>query len=51
MELSSLEYERFKALLENKSGILLGNDKQYLVTSRLSHFIKEYEGKLIFRIT
>ena len=43
MEISSSEYERFKNILENKSGILLGNNKQYLVTSRLSNFVKECE--------
>ncbi|MFT6733154.1 MAG: chemotaxis protein methyltransferase CheR [Polaribacter sp.] len=41
MEISASEYDRFKSLLEHKSGILLGDNKQYLVTSRLANFIKE----------
>lgn len=41
MEISLSEYERFRQLLESKSGILLGDNKQYLVTSRLSNFIQD----------
>ncbi len=41
MEISASDYDRFKNLLERKSGILLGNNKQYLVSSRLANFIKE----------
>lgn len=41
MDISASDYERFKKLLEKKSGILLGNNKQYLVKSRLANFIIE----------
>lgn len=41
MEISSADYQRFKTILETQSGILLGENKQYLVVSRLSHFIRE----------
>lgn len=41
MEISAVDYEKFKNILEKQSGILLGNNKQYLVVSRLSTFIKE----------
>ena len=40
MQISTLDYERFRQLLEQQSGILLGEDKQYLVSSRLSQFVK-----------
>lgn len=41
MEISSSDYNDFCQILEQQSGILLGESKQYLVVSRLSHFIKE----------
>lgn len=41
MEISAAEYSQFRKILESKSGILLGENKQYLVVSRLSNFIKE----------
>ena len=41
MEISSTDYERFRVILEKQSGILLGDNKQYLVVSRLSNFIQE----------
>ncbi|TQV75301.1 protein-glutamate O-methyltransferase CheR [Aliikangiella marina] len=41
MEISSNDYQRFKVILEKQSGILLGDNKQYLVVSRLSNFIQE----------
>lgn len=41
MEISLADYERFKNMLEKQSGILLGDNKQYLVVSRLSNFIQE----------
>jgi chemotaxis protein methyltransferase CheR len=41
MEISPSEYNRFRQILESQSGILLGDNKQYLVASRLSNFIKE----------
>lgn len=41
MEISSTDYERFRDILEQQSGILLGENKQYLVISRLSNFMQE----------
>jgi chemotaxis protein methyltransferase CheR len=41
MQISASDYERFQQLLESQSGILLGGNKQYLVTSRLTNFIKD----------
>ena len=41
MEISLADYERFREILEKQSGILLGENKQYLVVSRLSNFIQE----------
>jgi len=41
MEISVSDYERFRIILEKQSGILLGENKQYLVVSRLSNFIQE----------
>ena len=43
MEISAAEYARFKDILERQSGILLGENKQYLVASRLSALISEKE--------
>lgn len=41
MQISTTEYTQFQQLLESKSGILLGQNKQYLVSSRLSNFISD----------
>lgn len=41
MEISSADYHHFRDILERQSGILLGDNKQYLVTSRLSSFVKD----------
>lgn len=41
MDISSADYNNFRHILESQSGILLGDNKQYLVASRLSNFIKE----------
>ncbi len=41
MVISEQEYSRFQDLLNKKTGILLGSNKQYLVTSRLTSFLKE----------
>ncbi len=41
MVITSEMYGRFQKLLHEKTGILLGENKQYLVSSRLSGFIKE----------
>ena len=36
-------YEEFRAFLEKACGIVLGDNKQYLVTSRLANLLAEYE--------
>ncbi|MCO7226162.1 protein-glutamate O-methyltransferase CheR [Pleionea sp. CnH1-48] len=41
MLISPEEYAGFRQFLENKTGILLGDNKQYLVASRLSNYLKE----------
>ena len=41
MEISAADYNIFRQILERQSGILLGDNKQYLVASRLSNFINE----------
>ncbi len=41
MDISPSEYNDFRQVLERQSGILLGDNKQYLVASRLSNFLKE----------
>ncbi|MGX5173474.1 CheR family methyltransferase [Aliikangiella sp. IMCC44653] len=55
MEISNSDYERFKVVLEKQSGILLGDNKQYLVISRLSSFIQENGltsmGELLDKVT
>jgi len=40
-EMSVDEYNRFRALLEKNSGILLGEGKEYLVTSRLRRLMEK----------
>ncbi|MBV1910128.1 MAG: protein-glutamate O-methyltransferase CheR [Kangiellaceae bacterium] len=42
MDISSIDYSKFREILERQSGILLGDNKQYLVVSRLANFIKEH---------
>ena len=39
-EMSADEYKRFQQVLEKSSGILLGNGKEYLVTSRLRRLME-----------
>ena len=41
MVISPADYQRFKNILEKQSGILLGDNKQYLVVSRLSNLLTE----------
>lgn len=41
MEISPNDYNTFSQILERQSGILLGENKQYLVASRLSNFVQE----------
>jgi chemotaxis protein methyltransferase CheR len=43
MVISAAEYARFQALLHEKTGILLGDNKQYLVASRLSSLLHQYD--------
>jgi len=40
--ISSTEYEEFRRFLEDSSGILLGDNKHYLVTSRLNRLMREF---------
>jgi chemotaxis protein methyltransferase CheR len=42
-ELASAHYEEFRAFLEKACGIVLGDNKQYLVVSRLSSLLVEYK--------
>lgn len=37
------EYEDFRAFLEKASGIVLGDNKHYLVTSRLSRLMRQFQ--------
>jgi len=36
-------YQEFREFLEAKCGILLGDNKQYLVTSRIGHFLRDHQ--------
>lgn len=53
-EIAPQEYESFKAFLQDACGILLGENKQYLVKSRLRRIMEEHElstlGELLGRI-
>jgi len=40
-KISAQEYEQFKQFLEQACGIILGDGKQYLVTSRLTKLLRE----------
>lgn len=40
-EITPADYDRFKRFLENACGILLGDGKQYLVSSRLNKLLRE----------
>ncbi len=42
-QISDLQYHRFAIFLQSKSGIVLGEGKKYLVTSRLSSLITKYK--------
>ncbi len=54
-QLSPKEYEDFRLFLEEACGIVLGENKHYLVTSRLSRLMREFEiptfGDLMKRLT
>lgn len=41
--LSSKDYQNFQKYLENMCGIVLGDNKQYLVNSRLSKMLREHK--------
>lgn len=47
------DYERFRLFLEQSSGISLGDNKRYLVSSRLRRLLDEYAipgiGQLVDR--
>jgi len=53
-EIAPQEYESFKSFLQDACGILLGENKQYLVKSRLRRIMEEHElstlGELLGRI-
>lgn len=52
--ISNAEYNEFRTFLEDACGIVLGENKQYLVSSRLTRIMTEYKmdsmGKLIASI-
>lgn len=43
LQISSHDYDDFRRYLEEASGIVLGNNKHYLVTSRLNRLMREFE--------
>lgn len=53
--ISPEDYERFRLFLEGACGIILGDNKHYLVSSRLNRIMREFEigslGDLVGRIT
>ena len=40
-DISPQDYDRFKLFLEQACGILLGEGKQYLITSRLTKLLRD----------
>jgi chemotaxis protein methyltransferase CheR len=42
-QISAQEYDDFRRYLEDASGIVLGDNKHYLVTSRLNRLMREFE--------
>jgi chemotaxis protein methyltransferase CheR len=54
LQISPKEYDDFKRFLEDACGIVLGENKHYLVTSRLSRLMREFEltsfGELLKRL-
>jgi len=40
-EIAPLDYEKFKTFLETACGIVLGDGKQYLITSRLTRLLRD----------
>ncbi|RMG31142.1 MAG: protein-glutamate O-methyltransferase CheR [Gammaproteobacteria bacterium] len=55
VQITDADYRRFRARLEELSGILLGEDKKYLVASRLSRLMEDYGmsslGELVERLS
>ncbi|MDQ7048704.1 MAG: protein-glutamate O-methyltransferase CheR [Enterobacterales bacterium] len=51
MDITTSDYQRFCQLLETQSGILLGDNKQYLVESRLTNFIKNNQLDSLSELT
>ncbi|MCW9007662.1 MAG: chemotaxis protein, partial [Marinobacter sp.] len=53
-EITPQEYEAFKSFLQDACGILLGDNKQYLVKSRLRRILEENSlntlGELLERL-
>lgn len=53
-EIASNEYEEFRRFLEDACGIVLGDNKHYLVTSRLNRLMREFNigtfGDLMFQL-
>ena len=53
--LSKQEYEKFRVFLEDACGIVLGENKHYLVTSRLTRLLEEFKfqslGEMIDKLT
>lgn len=43
INISAEEYEEFRRFLEDASGIVLGDNKHYLVTSRLNRLVREFD--------
>ncbi|MFA5628052.1 MAG: protein-glutamate O-methyltransferase CheR [Thiohalomonadaceae bacterium] len=41
--ITNSEYEEFRYFLEEASGIVLGDNKHYLITSRLTRLLREFE--------
>ncbi len=54
MTVSNADFEQFRAFLEKSCGIVLGSNKQYLVTSRLNRLMQDNHlqslGELVRRI-
>ncbi|MCJ8167776.1 CheR family methyltransferase [Atopomonas sediminilitoris] len=54
MTVSNADFEQFRAFLEKSCGIVLGSNKQYLVTSRLNRLMQENKieslGELVRKI-
>ncbi len=47
LTISSQEYDAFRAFLEEACGIVLGENKHYLVSSRLGRLMKEFDSTSI----